>query len=545
MPPKAKARAAAIHLGIARSAPGRVDIGSLTLQDPSIAAPVSRPPAAHDMEPPIADITKIELDHLGTFCHFCSDGCDATTSYTCVKCGAVICHQTRPGGSGCIAHDSVPKNWEFLCPLCARKVDGKERSLPYKVIGYGMRKRVKKAWPACIVHITLDSMKDQYLKLLINLDLVTQYKQSSANLTTASLAMKAGAHDKQSRLLTIPSNFITTSMLENVPSNTFVIMDTHSDEYTGMLQHTGGASGGTNTTAAEIIQAYLGKKFIAAMRFASKNAREDESVETTAMGGTPWCDTTPKARGGRRGLILVTCGPAIRVSHHFDSLLKLVKEDVFDFIVGFGGASTLPVNVGPMVQAFVRNATLFGIPDVWDSLCELLASSPDVLDHNTVVIVYGSYVEGKRIVESREIGKHRPPYRAFGHEFSACAKEGCRPAVSDNRVSTKNGKVRITCAKCQWTSAWVAIDKDNEYFFRVKPTIAPMLFWHHFPPSSGLNNFFVNATRDADRKGSKGKKRQEHNAEASNRRPAKRRRPSSSLEGSSSDGNEGSPMTCE
>ncbi|KAG1850842.1 hypothetical protein DFJ58DRAFT_661827 [Suillus subalutaceus] len=179
------------------------------------------------------------------------------------------------------------------------------------------------------------------------------------------------------------------------------------------------------------------------------------------MGGTPWCDTTPKARGGRRGLILVTCGPAIRVSHHFDSLLKLVKDDTFDFVIGFGGASTLPVNVGPMVQAFVRNATLFGIPDVWDSLCELLASSPDVLDYNTVVIVYGSYVEGKRIVESREISKHRPPYRAFGHEFSACAKEGCRPAVSDNRVSTKNGKVRITCAKCQWTSAWVAIDEDN------------------------------------------------------------------------------------
>src|ERR1700692_470837 len=102
-------------------------------------------------------------------------------------------------------------------------------------------------------------------------------------------------------------------------------------------------------------------------------------------------------------------------------------SDIFDFIIGFGGSSTLPGNVGPMVQAFVRNATLFGIPDVWDSLCELLASSPDVLEYNTVVIVYGSYVEGRRIVESREIGKHRPPYRAFGHEFSACAKEGCRP----------------------------------------------------------------------------------------------------------------------
>ncbi|KAG1764977.1 hypothetical protein EV702DRAFT_1204791 [Suillus placidus] len=539
MPPKA--RAAAIQLGIARSAPGKLDIGGLTLQDSAFTAPVGQPPAAHAIKPPIAEIMKIELDPLGTFCHYCSDACEPTTSYLCVQCGAVVCHQTRPGGSGCIGHDSVPKDWEFLCMLCARKVEEKERSFPYKVIGYGMRKRVKKAWPACIVHITLDSMKDHYLKLLINLDLVTQYKHSSANLTTATLSMKAGAHLKESRRLAFPSQFITTSILESIPSNTFVIMDTHSDEYTGMLQHTGGASGGTNTTAAEIIEAYLGKQFIKAMKMASLHARNDESLETTIKGNAPWCDTTPKARGGRRGLILVTCGPAMRVSHHFDSLLTLVKDDVVDFIIGFGGASTLPVNVGPTVQAFVRNATLFGIPDVWDSLCELLASSPDVLDHNTVVIVYGSYVEGKRVVESREISKHRPPYRALGYEFSACAKEGCRPAVSDNRVSTKNGKVRITCAKCHWKSAWVSIDKDNEYFFRVKPTTAPMLFWHHFPPSPGLNNFFVNAVRATGRKDPKGKRRQEADA---NGYSAKRRRLPSGSEASSSD-NEGSPMSCE
>ncbi|KAG1818577.1 uncharacterized protein BJ212DRAFT_1479583 [Suillus subaureus] len=321
-------------------------------------------------------------------------------------------------------------------------------------------------------------------------------------------------------------------------------MDTHSDEYTGMLQHTGGASGGTNTMAAEIIEAYLSKQFIKAMKIALSYARDDKLVETTIKGNVPWCDTTPKAKGGRQGLILVTCGPATQVSHHFDSLLMLVKDNIFDFIIVFGGASTLPMNIGPMVQAFVRNATLFRIPDVWDSLCELLASSPDVLDHNTIVIVYASYVEGKHMVESREISKHCPPHHVFGHEFSACAKEGCHPAASDNQVSTKNSKVRIICAKCQWTSAWVAIDMDNKYFFCIKPTIAPMLFWHHFPPSAGLNNFFMNATWDANGK-SKRKKRQEDNADASTSHHAKCQRLSSSLEGSSSDGNEGLPMICE
>ncbi|KAG2338170.1 hypothetical protein BDR05DRAFT_1004413 [Suillus weaverae] len=314
-------------------------------------------------------------------------------------------------------------------------------------------------------------MKDHYLKLLINLDLVTQYKHSPANLTTATLSMKAGAHLKESHWLAFPSQFITTSILESIPSNTFVIMDTHSNEYT------------------EIIEAYLGKQFIKAMKMASLHARNDESLETTIKGNALWCDTTHKARGGQCSLILVTCGPAMQVSHHFDSLLTLVKDNVFDFIIGFGGASTLPVDIGPTVQDFVCNATLFGIPDVWDSLCKLLTSSPDMLDHNTVVIVYGSYIEGKHVVESREISKHHPPYCALGYEFSACAKEGCRPTVLDNQVSTKNGKVRITCAKCHWKSAWVSIDKDKEYFFHVKPTTAPMLFWHHFSPSPGLNNF--------------------------------------------------------
>jgi hypothetical protein len=138
--------------------------------------------------------------------------------------------------------------------------------------------------------------------------------------------MKSGAHTKESRRLAFPSQFITASILENIPSNTFVIMDTHSDEYTGMLQHTGGSSGGTNTTAAEIIEAYLGKQFIRAMKMSSSHARDDTSLETAVMGGVPWCDVTPKARGGRRGLIIVSCGPAMRVNHHFDSLLTLVKE---------------------------------------------------------------------------------------------------------------------------------------------------------------------------------------------------------------------------
>ncbi|KAG2063062.1 hypothetical protein BDR04DRAFT_1123517 [Suillus decipiens] len=375
MPPEVPT--ATMHLRLTRSAPGRLDISALTLQDSSSERPVAKHKAANTNQLFVPDIANIEFGPLGTFCDFCFDWCDGG-SHLCVKCGAAVCHQPRPGGAGCIGHDSVSKDWQFLCPLCARKVDGRKRSLPYKVIGYGTRKKVKKAWPACIVHMTSDSMKDCYLKNLINVDLVAQYKQSSAN-------------------------------------------------------HTGGPAGGIDTTLAEIMEAYLGKPFLRAMKMAALHARDDKSVEKTVKGDMPWCDTTPKARGGRRGLILVTCGPAMRVNHHFESLRTLVND-------------------------------------------------PDVLDHNTVVIVYRSYVEGQHMVESRQIGKHCLPYRALGHEFSVCATEGCDPALLDNRASSNNGKVRVICAKCGWTSTWVAIDMDNEYFLHANPTTAPMLFWTLLSP---------------------------------------------------------------
>jgi hypothetical protein len=50
-------------------------------------------------------------------------------------------------------------------------------------------------------------------------------------------------------------------------------------------------------------------------------------------------------------------------------------SDMFNFIIRFGESLTLPVNVSPMVQAFVHNAILFIIPDI--------------LDNNTFMIIYG------------------------------------------------------------------------------------------------------------------------------------------------------------
>jgi hypothetical protein len=141
-----------------------------------------------------------------------------------------------------------------------------------------------------------------------------------------TLHMRAGAHVSESKKLSPGVDFMQRNLQAGFPPNTFLVVDTHSDEYTGMLQHTGGHSGGTSTTITEILIAYLGTQFLQAMQQSSDVARSDRTVKKTVLGNQPWCDLTPRARGGWRGVLMVSCGPAIRVSHHFEAVKALVER---------------------------------------------------------------------------------------------------------------------------------------------------------------------------------------------------------------------------
>jgi hypothetical protein len=138
--------------------------------------------------------------------------------------------------------------------------------------------------------------------------------------------MKAGDHNFDVQKMGAVGQWVMRSVLNDTPSNIFVIMDTHSDVYPNILQHTNGTTRPNKHTASEIIQTYLGKPLMTAMKAASMAAREDETVETTINGGTPWYNTTPKARGGRRGLFLVTRGPAMQVKSEFEEVLAMVES---------------------------------------------------------------------------------------------------------------------------------------------------------------------------------------------------------------------------
>jgi hypothetical protein len=166
-----------------------------------------------------------------------------------------------------------------------------------------------------------------------------------------------------------------------------------------------------------------------------------------------------------------------------------------DFVVAFGGSGTLPSMISNTVRSFISEIGVFGRSDVWPALCEMLASSNDILDYTTVVVMYADTVKGQRVVECRQISKDIPGVRAFGYEFKSCGTPGCHPTPADMRVYNRNNEtVFLQCLKCLWKSAKVKTDRDNTHFKRVNKVLSPRLFWHYYPASTALQNYFVEVT---------------------------------------------------
>lgn len=163
-------------------------------------------------------------------------------------------------------------------------------------------------------------------------------------------------------------------------------------------------------------------------------------------------------------------------------------------MLAFGGSGTLPSIISGTVRSLLLEIGVFGQTDVWSALCQVLAANNDLLDYTTAVLVFAVTSNNQRVVECRQIGKDIPGVRAFGYEFKSCATLGCHPTAADLRVYNRGTKVHLRCLKCQWRSAAVSIAEDNKHFRRIDKMQAPTVFWHHYPASSDLQNFFVEKT---------------------------------------------------
>jgi hypothetical protein len=215
---------------------------------------------------------------------------------------------------------------------------------------------------------------------------------------------------------------------------------------------------------------------------------------------------------------MVSCGPAIRVSHYFNMVKGLVQKcvfcylhvklsltafilysyfysDIVDFILAFSESGTLLSMVLSTVCSLIVDTGIFRHTNIWSSLCEMIASSNNFLHYTTVVVIYASTVDNQYIIECHQIGRDIPGTCAFGYKFKSCPTPGYCPAPADMCVHNQNFKVHLHCLKCKWRSACARTNENNKHFKQLKKLAVPQLFWHHFPPSTDLQNYFMELTK--------------------------------------------------
>lgn len=119
------------------------------------------------------------------------------------------------------------------------------------------------------------------------------------------------------------AQFIARSNQSGVPANTFVVLDTHSDNQTGGLQWGGSASKPKYSPVSQVIKRFCGEEFLAAMKAAAMKAW---GTKPPSGAESQWYDDSVYSRGGWRALLLSTCSPTFRVEGSFNNVRELVVK---------------------------------------------------------------------------------------------------------------------------------------------------------------------------------------------------------------------------
>jgi hypothetical protein len=123
------------------------------------------------------------------------------------------------------------------------------------------------------------------------------------------------------------TEFVHNSMLNGRPANLIIVLDMHSDTFTGQLQATGGLTAvSTTLTLPDIVRTYVGEPLLQEMGKASAVARAYDVIHEISPGVAPWADITPKVRGGWRVMVMLSCGSAVRQPVHWDYITQLFTQ---------------------------------------------------------------------------------------------------------------------------------------------------------------------------------------------------------------------------
>jgi hypothetical protein len=159
------------------------------------------------------------------------------------------------------------------------------------------------------------------------------------------------------------SEFIRNSMSNGRPPNLIIVLDTHSDTFSGQLQATGGLTGlSTSPILPDLVRTYVGETMLQEMAEASAVARAYNVIHEICPGVSPWADITPKVRGGWRVIVMVSSGSAVRQSVHWDYITQLFTQYV------------LPLRPLQMLTGFIASAWTFSSGLVGTRQCLMMSN---------------------------------------------------------------------------------------------------------------------------------------------------------------------------
>jgi hypothetical protein len=158
------------------------------------------------------------------------------------------------------------------------------------------------------------------------------------------------------------SQFLHNSFSNSQPPNLIIVLDTHSDPFSGQLQATGSAGLSPILSLPDLLRTYVGDALLQEMARASAFARAYNILHEISPGVAPWADITPKVRGGWRVMVMISGGSAVRHPDHWEFITQLLTQYV------------LPLKPLQILTGFIGNTWTFSSGLVGRRLCLMMST---------------------------------------------------------------------------------------------------------------------------------------------------------------------------
>ncbi|KAG1886467.1 hypothetical protein F4604DRAFT_1571705, partial [Suillus subluteus] len=164
-----------------------------------------------------------------------------------------------------------------------------------------------------------------------------------------------------------------------------------------------------------------------------------------------------------RGLVICSCGSTGRLPESVKLLKRLVRDDIFDFVLTFAGVSTMDPVVVPALNRFIENVYIYDLK-IWDALEESFGEDRHALNQSPVFLSFADMNTDENKVRRRVVNTRVLAYsnlkdgRPWGLDIYRCGNVKCQ-APAYNMIFHPHGKqyygkywlqtkMRYSCLEC-------------------------------------------------------------------------------------------------